>query len=89
MLKLRAQLSPEALFQEIGGEAVILDLASSTYFGLDQVGARLWQLLQDDPDVAAACACLLQEYEVEAERLEKDINALLQQLAEARLVTLG
>jgi erythromycin esterase-like protein len=49
----------------------------------------LWQLLQDDPDVAAACACLLQEYEVEAERLEKDINALLQQLAEARLVTLG
>lgn len=89
MLTQRVLLSPEALFQEIGGEAVILDLASSTYYGLDQVGARLWQLLQEDPEVQTACRLLLQEYEVDAEQLESDIGKLLQQLAEAGLVTLG
>ena len=41
MLTQRVILSPEAMFQEIGGEGVILDLASSSYFGLDEVGVRL------------------------------------------------
>ena len=89
MLPPTVHVSPSALFQLIEGEAVILDLASSSYFGLDNVGARFWQLLQLDPDVAAACNQLLREYDVEAARLEHDIGRLIQQLAQAGLVTLG
>jgi hypothetical protein len=88
-MNMKIQLSPDALFQEIGGEAVILDLATSTYFGLDAVGARFWQLLQDDPDVPSACRHLLQEYEVEEAQLHADIERLLQQLANAGLVKLA
>jgi len=85
MLSQRVVLSPEALFQEIGGEGVILDLASSTYFGLDEVGVRLWQLLQTNPSLQAVCDTLLSEYEVESARLEQDVLKLVSQLSEAGL----
>jgi Coenzyme PQQ synthesis protein D (PqqD) len=89
MLTQTVLLSPDALFQEIGGEAVILDLATSTYFGLDKVGARFWQLLQDDADLQRAVQQLLQEYDVEAAQLELDLDSLLKQLVAAGLVSLG
>jgi hypothetical protein len=87
MLPKRVILSPEAMFQEIGGEGVILDLASSTYFGLDEVGVRLWQLLQADPGLQAACSTLFSEYDVELAQLEQDLDKLVGQLVEAGLVS--
>jgi hypothetical protein len=85
MLTQRVILSPDALFQEIGGEGVILDLKSSGYFGLDEVGVRLWQLLQADPSLQAACNTLLAEYEVGPAQLEQDLIKLVDQLTEAGL----
>lgn len=87
MLPRRVILSPEALFQEIGGEGVVLDLTSSSYFGLDEVGVRLWQLLQADPSLKAAQDTLLSEYEVERSQLEQDLEKLIGQLVEAGLAT--
>ena len=83
------ELSANALFQEISGEGVILDLASSTYFGLNQVGARCWQLLQDNPELAVATKQLLQEFEVDAAVLEQDVLQLIEQLSGAGLVKLS
>ena len=40
------QLSPDVLFQEVSGEMVLLDLNSEQYFGLDEIGARIWSLLE-------------------------------------------
>lgn len=81
------KLSSEALFQEIGGEAVILDLASSTYFGLDDIGVRIWKLLQDGSGLPAVRQQLLAEYEVDAGQLEQDINEFVRQLCEAGLAS--
>lgn len=87
MLPQHVILSPEALFQEISGEGVILDLKSSSYFGLDEVGARLWQLLQTDPILQNAFDTLLAEYEVAPAQLEQDLSKLLDQLVEAGLAS--
>ena len=87
MFSQRVILSPNALFQEIGGEGVILDLTSSTYFGLDEVGVRLWQLLQADPGLQAAFDALLAEYEVEPARLEQDLARHIDQLVKAGLAS--
>src|SRR5688572_30393353 len=38
-------ITPEVVFKELRGEAVLLDLASGIYFGLDETSTRLWQLL--------------------------------------------
>jgi len=85
MLNQKVMLSQDALFQEIGGEGVILDLTSSSYFGLDEVGVRLWQLLQADTSLQAAHDTLLAEYEVEPAQLEQDLEKLIAQLVEAGL----
>lgn len=89
MLPRSVQLSSDALFQEIGGEGVILDLATSTYFGLDEVGARCWQLLQENSSLELACNTLLEEYEVEPQQLESDISKLVTQLVDSGLATLA
>lgn len=82
----RVHPSAEALLQATGDEAVILDLASEQYFGLNSVGARLWVLLTDNPDLGHAYRQLLDEYEVEPGQLQRDLSAIVEQLAEAGLV---
>lgn len=74
--------------QELSGESVLLDLKSEQYFGLDAVGTRIWQLIEQDGDLINVFEQLLDEYEVEAEQLERDIIELVDQLLEAGLVIL-
>ena len=82
-------VSSDVLFQEVSGETVLLDLASEQYFGLDEVGTRVWQLLNEGQSLGAMLDVLLDEYEVERERLEEDVRALLDSFIEAGLVVGG
>jgi hypothetical protein len=77
--------SQEALFRVMENEAVVLDLASASYYGLNEVGMRFWQLLEKDPSFDNAHEALLQEYEVEPDRLRSDLATISQQLADAGL----
>jgi hypothetical protein len=70
----------------VGDETVILDLASGTYFGLDPVGARIWQLMGERKTRAEIFTTMLEEYEVEREQLEADVLRLATELAERGLV---
>ena len=81
-------VSEDVLFQEVSGETVLLDLASESYFGLDEVGTRVWQLLNDGHCLESLLGVMLDEYDVEPERLETDIRALLDSLLEAGLITI-
>jgi len=85
---LAQQVKPSAdvLVQEVGGEAVLLDLTSERYFGLDPVGTRIWTLLGQEARLQQVFEMLCAEYEVEPSRLQTDLLALVAQLAEAGLV---
>ena len=82
----KVAISPEVLFQEVSGEIVLLDLASESYFGLDEIGARIWALLNEEKTVGQIVEILLEEYEVDRARLEGDVNDLLESLLEAGLI---
>lgn len=71
---------------DLAGEAVILNLKAGVYYGLDEVGARVWNLLQEPRTVAELCDLLRQEYQVDPERCQADLLALLQGLAREGLV---
>ena len=88
-LATRVQPSGEVLAQEVGGEAVLLDLAGERYFGLDPVGTRIWALLAQAPVLEEVHATLCEEFQAEPARIETDLLALVQQLAAAGLVELG
>ncbi len=82
----RFAISDDVVAREVGGETMLLDLASGTYFGLDPVGGRIWQLLEDGTSASEACEALGAEYEVTREELERDVLALLADLLEHRLI---
>jgi PqqD family protein of HPr-rel-A system len=82
-------ISKDVLAQELDGETVLLDLASESFFGLDAVSTRVWQLLQGGAGQDEIVETLLAEYDVEREVLEQDIEDLLGRLAEAGLIQLA
>ena len=88
MLPRLSQISiPEGvLVREMQGESVLLDLSTETYFGLDDVGSRMWVALTTAPCVASACDLLAAEYDVDRPRLESDLHAFMQKLVEAGLL---
>jgi hypothetical protein len=65
---------------------MILNLNDGVYYGLDDVGARIWELLQERRAVVDIRDALLAEFDVDQERCEKDLLRLLGELIEARLV---
>lgn len=76
----------EQISSDLGGEAVILNLKTGVYHGLDAVGARIWNLLQEPRTIDDIRDTLLEEYEVEPDRCECDLLILLQQLADSELI---
>lgn len=73
-------IPPDTLVNVIGEEAVLLNLKSEQYFGLDPMGTRMWQVLTTSDSIQAAFDILLAEYEVSADVLQRDLIELLEKL---------
>jgi Coenzyme PQQ synthesis protein D (PqqD) len=87
MLKdLEVVAAKDQISRDLDGEAVILNMKSGVYCGLNEVGARIWQLVQKTIDIEQICETLLAEYNVEKERCENEVLALLQQMAAKGLI---
>lgn len=81
-------LSPDVISQEVSGETVLLDLESENYFGLDEVGTRVWQLIKETNELQIIFDTLLKEYDVSEERLQLDLTTLLAEIEGMGLVKL-
>ena len=82
----RVKVSANVMFRELEGEAVILDVDSETYFGLDEVGTPMWQLVTATESIQAAYDTLVEEYDVDPEVLRGDLAELLDSLADRGLI---
>jgi hypothetical protein len=71
---------------DVDGETGLLSVETGRYFGLDQVGSRIWALIAQDRLVSEVCALLLEEFDVEAAPLEHHVLAFLNHLAQNNLV---
>ena len=71
---------------DLAGEAAILDLKSGQYYGLNPIGARIWSLIEKPRSIAELLNTLITEYDVEASQCEKDVFALVKQMAARGLV---
>jgi hypothetical protein len=71
---------------DLGEEAVILGLSSGVYFGLNEVGLRIWNLLKEPRSVRDILDILMNEYEVENNQCEQDLRSLLQDLQDNGLI---
>src|SRR5258705_3544745 len=79
-------ISPDVMIRRVGEESVLLDLKTERYLGLDDVSARFWDLLTSGGSVQSAYETLLNEFEVDPDRLRKDVDNFVQELSELGLV---
>jgi hypothetical protein len=80
-------IAPDVLFQELGDESVVLDLKSGIYFGLNEVGSRIWQWILPHGRLGTIRDKLIEEYDVPADRAWNDLEALVAELIRRGLVT--
>jgi hypothetical protein len=77
---------PEKLSSTLGGEEVVLSLDTGVYYGLNEVGTRIWSLLTEPRTLDDVCEVLEGEYDVDREVLEADAAALFEALDAEGLV---
>ena len=79
--------SKDVVAREVGGEMVLLDLASGQYFGLDKIGGRIWELLTERPrSLSDLCDVIEAEFDAPRSTIETDLQALLSSLGEQELI---
>lgn len=79
----------ELLSGEFDAETVILDLRNGVYYGLEDAGARIWQLLKRPTSLGALRDALVEEYDVEPRRCESDLRELVGHLLERGLIRIA
>ena len=79
-LESRYTIPQEVLFRDVDGEAVLLNIQTGKYFGLDEVGTRMWTLLAEDGCLEPAFRTLLGEYDVTSAQLRQDLLHLVDEL---------
>jgi hypothetical protein len=71
---------------EMANEVAILDPKSGMYFGLDHVGARIWELIQEPIAVKDIRNTILSEYDVDVERCERDLFVFFREMSNKGLI---
>jgi hypothetical protein len=77
---------PGIAMAQLYDEVVMLQPETARYYSLNRVGARVWQLIQQPISLALLLERILLEYEVDRERLRRDMAKLIEDLCEANLV---
>lgn len=85
-LKNKIAVPDGVLVRDLVGESVLLNLNSESYFGLDEVGTRMWTVLIASPSVETAFDTLLIEYEVDPVQLRNDLHNFIEKLVELGLL---
>lgn len=82
----RVIVPSHVLVRVLDKESVLLNIETERYFGLDETGTRMWQLVTAAPKVEVAYQQLLDEYDVEPELLRENLTDLLGRLVENGLL---
>lgn len=74
-------IDDKVVFRELDGETVILNLETGIYFGLDDIGTRMWTLLREHQRLHTVLDRMLEEYDVPAATLQEHLLRLAGELS--------
>jgi hypothetical protein len=69
------------LAARVADELLMMSAEKGLYLGLNAVGARIWDLIEDPCETSALCAQLVREYEIAPDSCHAEVDAFLEQLA--------
>jgi len=78
--------SKEILSSQIDDETVMMDIEKGEYYGINQVGTRIWVLLERPHTIKQLCDTLMEEFEVGEEECFGDVREFVGRLAEKKMV---
>lgn len=83
------QVSANHLYSEVADEAVILDLGSGVYYGLNSVGVDIWQWLQQPKTETEILNLVLAKYDVTQKQADLDIQSILKEMLKKGLIKIA
>lgn len=83
---MRIKVPEQVVFRELESETVLLNLSTGFYYGLDDVGTRMWHALKEHATLEEAAFELLDEFEIDGEQLQRDLQSLAQELCDQGLL---
>jgi len=82
----RVAISKDVLTAHLQGEAVLLHLDTKQYYRLNETGAAIWRCLEEGVGLADIASRLVTEFDVELATAEAEVQRVLGELRERRLV---
>jgi len=82
------RIADDVVFRELDGEAIILNLESGVYFGLDTVGTRIWQLCQERVYLGTVWEMMCAEFDAPPDAMRADLLALIDELTSKGLLAI-
>jgi Coenzyme PQQ synthesis protein D (PqqD) len=86
---MRYSIPEGVLYQELPGEAVVLNLVTAEYFHLNSLGRAAWELIRLGVDRPAMEDALIREYDATPEQIRSDLEGFLKRMTELKLVTIS
>lgn len=80
--------NPEIISRRLENEAVLVMPINGKIKVLNDVGARVWELIERGNSIEAIIASIAQEYNTSEEAVTADVQTFLSQLAERGMITL-
>lgn len=84
--KQKLEINPEIILQEVDDQTILLNPNTGHIFGLDRVSTRVWELLGEKSDLISVKRQMLLDFQVEEDRLSKDLEIYFGQLLELELI---
>lgn len=82
------KMNSNVIYQDLGGELVLLNTENGAYYGLNELGAKIWVLLKEDWSMNKICDSLFNQYEVSMEHLTVDVENFVRVLVDDGLATI-
>ncbi len=82
----RYTVSPDAAAAAVDDGTVVLNMRTKRYYSLNETGATVWRMLENDADTAAITDQLVALYEVDEATAAQTLDALLGELAAEALI---
>jgi Coenzyme PQQ synthesis protein D (PqqD) len=89
MFTLKQQVQPnreEVAAKVMDGEAILINLSNGIYYSMDKVGAVVWELVERNFSPEEMVASIVSRYEVETEKAQADVERLLKELVDEKLI---
>lgn len=83
---MRVKVPEQVVFRELENETVLLNLSTGFYFGLDDVGTRMWLAMEKHGRLEEAVFELMDEFDVNTAELQRDLQSLAQELCDQGLL---